>query len=168
VSTTTAAAAPRLGRAPRAATPPTPRTFRVTATIIANAGRAFAAASAEAALDQAAAIERYDNTLAHVIAQTRRLHAPAVMAPFYASTLHSLEATRAAGAELVAELRRKNRTNVVKLSRELSIAARLSQTVAAQRLEIAAVKAYNARVRSLAAMEAKIKAEVSRLQSTLS
>jgi hypothetical protein len=90
------------------------------------------------------------------------------MAPFYASTLHSLEATRAAGAKLVAELRRKNRTNVVKLSRELSIAARLSQTVAAQRSEIAAVKAYNARVRSLAAMETKIKAEVSRLQGTLS
>lgn len=150
-----------------AAAPPKPHTVRGTAKQIAQARAAFAAKATKAAAAQADAVEVYDKSLGRVVQKLRALRPPAVMAPAYRAEMRTVEATRAAGATLAAELRKQNRSKVPELSRALTKAARLSQSVAAQKAEIAAVKAYDARVQQIGKAQGKVQAEVGRLQRAL-
>lgn len=164
LSAITTAADRQLGHDLSAAAPPGQKKIRGTPAEIEQARAAYAVVAARAARAQAAAVETFDRTLKQVVEAMRLLRPPAVMAPLARATLRTLEATAAAGGRLAAELRQQNRSHVAQLSRALSEAARLSQGVLAQRSEIAAVKAYNVRVRGVARAETRIQAEIARLQ----
>lgn len=158
------AAAAKLGHTLSAIQPPTAHSIRGTKKQIAQAQAAFTAASDQAASAQADAVAAYDVVVAHVLTRMRRLSPPHVLAPALRYEVNGLIATHRAGERLASTLRQKNRSHVSQIARSFTIATRSSQTVAAQRAEIAAVKAYNARVRSLGADAAAVQKEIARLQ----
>jgi hypothetical protein len=147
--------------------PPQPHVVRGTKKKIAKARAAFASASNAAAAAQAAAVEEYDAAIARALRRLRTLDPPRALAPSYRSQVRALQATYVAGGLLAAELRSRHRSRVPQLARAFTVASRLSGTVAAQRAEVAAIKAYDKRARSLGAAAAAVQAEVARLQQTL-
>jgi hypothetical protein len=162
-----AAASAKLGRDLAATAPPKPSTVRGTAKQIAAARAAYAAEATKAAAAQADAVDAYDRAVGQVLRKLRTLQAPLVLAPAYRAEVRSLEATVAAGEALAAELRKPNRSQVPKLSRALTVAARSSASVAAQRSEIAAVKEYNTSVREIGKVSVRVQTETGRLQREL-
>jgi hypothetical protein len=146
---------------------PAPHRLRGTRKQIVKAQQAYTAASSAAAGAQADVVDAYDAVLLRVLRDFRRLHPPRALAPAYAAQTRALEATRAAGARLSAGLRSTNRSRVPVLGRAFTQASRISQSVAAQRAEIAAIKAYNRRARAITAAAGRVQAEVARLQRTL-
>jgi hypothetical protein len=156
-----------LSRALATVTPPKPRRLRGTRAQIAAAQRAYTAAAVAAAASQADVVDAYDAALLPVLAAFRRLKPPKALAPAYAAQVRAVEATRAAGSKLAAGLRGTKRTAVPELGRAFTIASRASQSLAAQRAEIVAIKAYNARARAISAAAGRVQAEVLRLQRTL-
>ena len=159
-------AAAALARGVAAAKPPTPHAIRGSAAQITQAKAAYDAAVAKSALAQAASVDAYDAALAAVVQRLRPLHPPAMLAPAYGAQVRTFEATRAAGAALARELRTKNRTRAPLLSRRLAQAERIAAGVTAQRAEIAAIKAYNARVQAISGLQTDIQHELSRIQAT--
>jgi hypothetical protein len=154
----------QLAKALAAAPAPKAHAVRGTPKQIAAARAAYAAAARKAQAAQADAIDVYDRVLAATARGLRALRPPPVIAPAYSAELRTLEATAKAGAALSLELRKPNNRNVPALSRRFTVASRISGSVAAQRAEIAAVKAYNARVRGIRTVEVEIQDEVTRLQ----
>jgi hypothetical protein len=154
----------RLAHALAATKPPTARAVRGTAKEIAAARAAYAVAARDAQSGEADAVDAYDRVLALALLNLAALRPPAVIVPAYRAEVTTLDATHTAGAALPAELRKPNATRVSALGRRFDEAARLSGTLAAQRAEIAAIKAYDRRVRSLGALQARIQVEVLRLQ----
>jgi hypothetical protein len=153
-----------LTRRLKAVPSPKAKTVRGTAKQVAAARAAYATALRGTAKAQAAAVDQYDAALAVTLAQLRRLHPPPVIAPAFNAELSTLEATTTAGAALAKALRDPASKNTQMIGRRFTEASRLSGTIAAQKAEIAAVKAYDARVRSIARIEERIKLEVARLQ----
>jgi hypothetical protein len=147
----------------------TPKQHRLRGTRaqILKAQRAYTAAAVAAAAAQADAVDAYDAELMPVLVAFRRLHPPKALAPADAAQIRALQATRTTGARLSAALRSTDRTTVPALGRAFTLASRVSQSVAAQRAEISAIKAYNARARAITAAERRVQAEVARLQRTL-
>jgi hypothetical protein len=160
-------ASKQLARALAAAVPPKPLPARGTPTQIAKAKAAFAAAATLAADAQANAVDAYDHALAVVLRNLRTLRPPPVMVSAYRAQEQTLRATIEAGGALARELRKQHPSRVPQLSRRFGEAARLAGSVPVQRAEIAAVKAYDARVRALGTAQGKVRAEVARLQRTL-
>ena len=156
-----------LGKTLAAIKPPTAHLVRGTKQQIARARAAFAAASDQAAAAEADALDAYDATVAAAVPRLRRLSAPPVFAPVLHNEVDGLTATKRAGDRLANALRMKNRSNVAELGRAFTLATRRSQSVAAQRAEIAAVKAYNARVHGLTAIAGAVQREVGRLQQSV-
>ena len=113
---------------------------------------------------QADVIDAYDAELARVQRELALLQPPAVMRSAFVTQQRTFTATRRAGAVLAATLRKSNRSRVSVAGRRFTIATRGAASVAAQQLQIASVKAYNARVRAIGAIQASIQAEVARLQ----
>jgi len=155
----------KLARALAAAQAPKPPTAHGTAQQVSQEAAAYAAVVARAARAQADAVDAYDRALGLVLGRLRAVKPPALMAPAYQAQVRTFVATRTAGTALVRELRTKNRARVALLSRRFAEAERIAAGVVAQRAEIAAIKAYNARVRAISALEAQIQSEVTRLQS---
>lgn len=147
--------------------PPAPHTLKGTKKQIAAAQRSFAKAAAAAAATQADAIDAYDNALTVALRQLRGLTPPPALAPSYRTQGFTLATTRKAGARLSAGLRSSLRSNIAALGRAFTLASRRSQATSAQRLEIAAIRAYNARVRGLGKDASAVQSEVVRLQRTL-
>jgi hypothetical protein len=143
---------------------PTAHAVRGTPKQIAHARAVYRQAALAAASAQADAVEAYCRRLGAVVSSLRTLRPPPVMAPALRAQIAALVATGRAGLALAGELRGTDLANVPVLSRRFSGAARSAGTVAAQRTEIAAIKAYNARVRAVAAIGSRIHAEVVRLQ----
>ena len=160
-------AATKLGRTLTAIKTPTPHAIRGTKSQIAKAQAAFTAASSRAASAQADAVTAYDAVVLDVLAAMRKLSPPPVLAPAFRSEVNGLVATHHAAGRLAATLRQKNRSNVSTLARSFTIATRSSQTVAAQRTEIAAVEAYNARVRRVRTEATAVQRELARLQQSV-
>jgi hypothetical protein len=154
----------QLAKALVAAAPPKAHSVRGTPKQIAAARAAYAAAARRAQAAQADAIDVYDGVLAVTAHGLRTLRPPPVIAPAYSAELRTLEATEKAGAALSLELRKPNNHNVPALSRRFTVASRISGSVGAQRAEIAAVKAYNARVSAIRTLESRIRVELARLQ----
>lgn len=154
-----------LSRGLAAAQGPVRHKVRGTPAQIRRAQAAFAAASSAAARAQADAVDAYDAVVAHETALLGRLTPPAVLAPQVRYQLLSLRRTSAAGARLAAGLRATTRTNIPQLSHDFAVAARTAQSVAEQRAQIAAVRAYNARFRAISATASAVRLEVARLQS---
>ena len=159
------AASSTLAHRVAAAPAPTPHKIHGTPAQIKQAQAAFSAAATKAALAQADAVTAYDAALAR---ETRRLHVlspPPVLKPAYSYQLTAFGRTAAAGARLAAALRAATRTDVPQLSRAFAMASRLSQSTAEQRAEVAAVKAYDARLRTIGTTAAHIHAELVSLQA---
>jgi hypothetical protein len=97
----------------------------------------------------------------------RALRPPPVLAPELQTQERAFAATRKAGLRLGAGLRSSDLSQVPALSRRFSVAARSAGSVASQRAQIAAIKAYNARVRQVGALGAQIRKEVTRLQQAV-
>jgi hypothetical protein len=156
-----------LGRELAASSLPKPDPVRGTADQIATARAAYAAQVARAAQAQADAVARYVRALESVRRRLAALHPPALMAPVHRAEVRTLAATGAAGDALAAELRKDDRSRVPQLSRALAEAARISSRVGPQESEIAAIKAYNERVREIGKVESRVQVELARLERRL-
>ena len=153
-----------LSRALGAVKPPKAHSLRGTKAQVQRAQAAFAAAASAAAAQQADAVNAYDAKIAAVEARLRKVKPPLVMRPAYRTQLKTLEASRAAGSALAEELRKTKRSQVAVLGRNFTLAARIAGSVSAQKAQIAAIKAYNRRVRAIGTLQGKIQQELARLQ----
>lgn len=156
-----------LGKTLAAIKPPTAHLVRGTKKQIAKARAAFASASDRTAAAEADAIDAYDAIVKSAIARVRRLSAPPAFTPALRSELHGLQAIQTAGGRLAGVLRSSSRSNVAELGRAFTVATRRSESAPAQRAEIAAVKAYDARVRRLSRFTAAVQQDVSSLQQAV-
>jgi hypothetical protein len=153
-----------LARALAAVKPPQSHQLHGTKKQVKAAQAQFAAAAAKAAGLQADAVDVYDAKLARIERDLRQLDPAPVVMPDYRTQLKTLEASRTAGAALAGELRKTNRSGVAVFSRKFTLAARLAGSTGAQKAQIAAIKAYNKRVREIGALQAAIKLELVHLQ----
>lgn len=160
-------AAATVRRSLAAAAFPAARAVHGTAAQIAAARAAFDTATAQAAAAQATALETYDRSLAAVVLRFRGLTTPPVLRPAVDAQLRAFADMRAAGSDLAAALRRVDRARLPALERRFAVASRSAQALGAQRAEIAAVKAFNHRVRAIATAVTRVQAEITRLQQTL-
>jgi hypothetical protein len=158
------AAGTELSHALAAVKPPTAHKIRGTRKQVQKAQAAFAAAAVAAAVQQADAVDAYAVRIAAVLTRLKKLRPPPVTTPAYRIQLQTLEASRRSALTLALELRKQNRSHVAALGRKFTLAARLSGSVSAQRAQIAAVKAYNGRVRGIGTLQGKIQQELARLQ----
>jgi len=156
-----------LSKALAAVPQPKPHLIRGTKKQIAKAQAAFAAAAAQAAGEQAKVIDAYDAGLTVLLGRLSRLVVPRAMAPTYTAEVATLRATRKAGTALAAGLRAPKRSNVAALSRKFSLAARTAGSVVRQQQAIAAVKAYDARVKRIGTLELAVQKEFARLSNAL-
>jgi hypothetical protein len=160
------AAGARLSTRLRAVVTPKPHKIRGTKKQVAAAQAAFKAKALAAADQQAAAVDDYDAEIAVIRQRMARLIPPPVLRPALRTQVETLEATKKAGSALAQELRKADRSRVASYGRRFTIAARAASSVKAQRAQIAAIKAYNRRVRAIGAIQAKVQTELARLQRT--
>ncbi len=153
-----------LSKALAAVKPPQAHKIRGTKKQVKKAQAAFTAAATAAAAQQADAVDAYDAKIARVQHRLRKLHPPAVLTPAYRTQLQTLKASQVAGAALAKELRKKNRSRVAVFGRKFTLAARIAGSVSAQKAQIAAIKAYNHRVRAIGTLQGDIQQELARLQ----
>ena len=153
-----------LATALAAVKPPQAHKLHGTKKQVKEAQAQFAAAAAKAAALQADAVDAYDAKLAGIERDLRKLDPAPVVMPDYRTQLKTLEASRTAGSALARELRKTNRARVAVLSRRFTLAARLAGSTGAQKAQIAAIKAYNKRVREIGALQGAIKLELVHLQ----
>ena len=128
---------------------------------------AFRRAVSAAAAGQAVALDTYMREIAKVQSRLRGLRPPPSMAPAYRTQLATLARVRATGTALVGALQKKQYARVAVLDRSFQKAATTSTSLAAQRAQIAAVKAYNARVQAVSKLALRVDAERARLQKSL-
>jgi hypothetical protein len=157
----------KLGRALQAVPVPKPHTLHGTKKQVLAAQRAYKAQSGAAAAAQADAIDVYDAELVTLVHRLAKLQPPPVLKPSYNAQLRAFRAIAASGSQLSAELRKADRANIATLGRRFELSSRIAQSVAAQRAEIAAIKAYNARARAIGAASGRVQEELARLQRDL-
>lgn len=157
----------QLSRALAAIPQPKAHLIRGTRHQVAKAQAAFAAAAATAAGAQATVIDAYDAALAVVLTRLTRIVPPRVFRPTYAAEMTTLRTTKQAGAALAAALRSSHRADVPALSRRFTEAARIAGSVSRQREAIAAVKAFDARVKEIGTLELAVQREYQRLSNTV-
>jgi len=116
---------------------------------------------------KADALDAYAVAIGGTLARLKPLHPPPVATPDYRTQLATLARVRVAATELAKALRAKRATQIPKLVQDFERASLSGQSLAAQRARIAAVKAYNARVRALDTMLLRIDRERLRLQKQL-
>ena len=119
------------------------------------------------AAEKAAALDRYNAALEPVIAKLRALHPPPASRPVWSAQIATLKDVQAAVAALATGLRAGKAAAIPALLHRLSEAAVANRSVAAQEAQIAAVKAYDAKVKSLNALGSRISDEEARLQRQL-
>ena len=153
-----------LAQALAAVKPPKAHQLHGTKKQVHEAQAQFAAAASKAAAQQADAVDVYDAKLARIERDLRKLDPAPVVRPDYRTQLQTLAASRTAGAALARELRKTDRSQVAVFSRRFTLAARLAGSTGAQKAQIAAIKAYNKRVREIGTLQGAIKLELARLQ----
>ena len=116
---------------------------------------------------RAAALDRYHAQLEPVLAKLRRLDPPPSSRPVWAQQIGTLEDVQTAVAKLADALAGKQYAAIPTLLHRLNTAAVANQSQAAQGAQIAAVKAYNARISALNGLGSRISTETARLQRTL-
>jgi hypothetical protein len=124
-------------------------------------GKAATKALDVAKADQLAAFAR---TLDSVIAAIRPLDPPPVWQPTYAQQLASLTQMRGSALALAAAVRANNGAVIPRLLERFDAAAVSNQSVASQKREIAAVKAYNARINAVYRLAQRVQRERTRLE----
>jgi hypothetical protein len=127
-----------------------------------------AAAVASAYASKAAALRQFQGTLQRIIGQLRGLLVPAVSKPAYEAQLHALQGMSTSAGRLAGALADGPQGNVGQLVAAFDRAATSTQTRAAQRAQIAAVRAYDAQSAKLSQLSDMIEVERSRLDRTAS
>lgn len=117
---------------------------------------------------KASALRHFEATLDSVRTRLRRLYAPSVSRPEYESELRALKGMSASAGKLAQALTGGPHGNVQQLLTEFDRAAASTQTIAAQKAQIAAVKAYDAEQTKLSKLTQAAELERLRLQNTLS
>jgi hypothetical protein len=89
------------------------------------------------------------------------------MAPALATELATLARINRSAIALAAALGHGNKADITSLNKAFGEASRSGGSLSAQRAEIAAVKAYDARVRAIGKLALRVDRERARLQRTL-
>jgi hypothetical protein len=110
----------------------------------------------------------YSRTLDSAIAAIAPLRPPPVWKPAYTTELAALRGLRDSASTLAQAIRKNDANAVPKLLQRFDIAAVAGQSTAAQKSQISAVKAYDARIRALATLARNVEKERVRLQKTYS
>ena len=106
----------------------------------------------------------YAGTVESVMGAVRPLDPPPAWQPTYEQQLSSLSQLQASALALARAVRANNAQAIPALLHRFDAAAVSTQTVAAQKREIAAVKAYNARITRLVKLAGAVEKERSRLE----
>jgi hypothetical protein len=140
--------------------------FSAALTPVAPAGRRLKAelGGKGSADEKAAALERYGAAVSSVLRRLTPLDPPPSSRPVWAAQVRTLRQVREAVTALAAALRAKKTADIGPLLHRFDVAAVGNQSVAAQKAQIAAVKAYNGRVRALDTLATEIARERLRLQ----
>ncbi|HEX7082886.1 MAG TPA: hypothetical protein VF186_02085 [Gaiellaceae bacterium] len=144
--------------------------FQAALAPVAPASRALGAELARkkgSPADKAAALDAYGTALAGAEQRLRRLKPPPVSQPVWRQERAMLAAVRTSGAALADGLRRKQAKRLPALLHAFDAASARNRTQAAQRVQIAAVKAYNRRIGELQKLVLAAGREERRLQGTL-
>jgi hypothetical protein len=120
------------------------------------------------ALDEqkAGELTSFAHTVDGVIENVRTLSPPAVWKPAWSDQLVSLVQLRSSARALAAAIHANDAPSIAPLLERFDRAAVANQTIAAQKREITAVKAYNAQLRGLVQLAKGIQLERARLQRT--
>ncbi len=116
---------------------------------------------------QATAIARYGQDVGAVLSALQTLEAPAPMAAAFRAQVETLTSVRRAAKALAEALREENADALPARILDLAKAARTSQSLAAQKANIAALKLYNERIARLARLADSVTLERARLERTL-
>lgn len=157
----------RFDAAMRAVPPQRRKAVHGTSAQVVAAERAYQAQRDAAAAAQAAAIDEYVAGVNGLLKELDALRAPAVVAPTFDSEVRSLHDVSVTGAQLSAELRTARRTHLDERIRAFTLAGREAGSLAAQRAQIAAIKAYNRRSHAIGATNSAVQDELSRLGRVL-
>lgn len=111
---------------------------------------------------KAAALDAYAAAVGGAVESLRRLDPPPVSAPAYRDQLAALVRVQAAARALAAGLRSKH-ADLAQLLHDFDAASVATGTTAAQRAQIAAVRDYNRRIRSIDGLLRRIALEEARL-----
>jgi|GEM_PF-3063704 len=130
---------------------------------LAQAGSSTSAAAAAA---KASALRQFRSTVEGVLAQLRRLKPPAVSRPAYQAQVAALSGMGQSAGGLAAALT-SGTPDVQPLLASFDRAAASTQTLSAQRAEIAAIRAYDAQSERLSELSQAAEAERQHLASTL-
>jgi hypothetical protein len=160
-------ASTRFDTAMRSIPKPTLKTVRGTKAQAAAAVREYRAQQDAAAAAQARAIDTYVAGVTELVTGLRKLTAPAVVAPAYDAEVRALHDVAAAGKRLSAELRTADRTHAADRIRTFTLAGREAGTLAVQRAQIAAIRAYNRRSHAIGTSSSAVQAELTRLSREL-
>jgi hypothetical protein len=123
--------------------------------------------AAKKAKEQADALDAYAAALAGVLDKLRSITAPPAFLPTLESQRTTLARVRTSAIALATGLRKNQRAALPTLIQRFTNAGLASQTLAAQRARIAAIKAYNGRIADLAALARQIDNERARLDAKL-
>jgi type II secretory pathway component PulM len=118
-------------------------------------------------LAKAAALELYRDQLGAVLVQLRPLRPPPSSRPAFVAQLQTLAAVRASVTALARAIREKRNAAIGPLLHRFDLAATANQSLAAQRAQIAAIRAYNGRVHELDRLNREIALERARLEKLL-
>jgi hypothetical protein len=157
----------RFDSAMRSIPKPTLKKVRGTKAQAAAAAREYRAQQDAAAAAQARAIDTYVASVTGLLTGLRTLTAPLVVAPAYDAEVHALHDVAVAGGRLSAELRTANRVHAADRIRTFTLAGREAGTLAVQRAQIAAIRAYNRRSRAVGTSSSAVQAELTRLSREL-
>lgn len=114
---------------------------------------------------KAAALERYADKLTVVLNRLGALHPPPVSAVVVRTQSATLRNVAASARALARALREKRNKDVAALLRRFNAAAIGNRTVAAQRAQIAAIRAYDDRIRALSDLGARLRREERKLRT---
>ena len=129
-----------------------------------SAGAKGVAATKAVNASKAAQLESYASTVGAVLGGLQGLDPPPVWRPTYEQQLTSLRGLRSSALALASAVRANHAQAIPALLEQFDKAAISNQTIAAQKREIAAVKAYNARIDKLLKLGRKVENERRRLE----
>jgi hypothetical protein len=144
-----------------------PATKRLEAVLSERTAYGTAAVSAVFA-SKAAALRQFQATTGTLVVQLRRLRPPPVSEPGYKAQVAALQAMGASAGRLAAMLASGSPSNVGPVLTQFDRAAASTDSVAVQKAEIAAARAYNSRVSALDTLSQKVALERLRLSNMLS
>lgn len=126
-----------------------------------------ASAVAVAYREKAAALRRFAATLGPLLVALGRLHPPAVSQPGYRAQLASIKGMRVDADRLAAALEGRRTAEAQQILLALDRAAAAPQSIKVQKAQIAAVRAYDLKVRDLERLSDAAQAERNRLARTV-